>query len=59
MESIKTTIIIETDDPKKGYKFVEKMRKKGFTHESIEMQSVSKFPEARCKFELTKIERFK
>ncbi len=59
MESIKTTIVIETDNPKKAYKFVDKMVKKGFTHESTDMQSQAKFLEGRYKFELSKLEQFK
>lgn len=59
MESITTTIVIETDNPKKALRFVDKMVKKGFTHQSTNMESQSRFNFGRYKIELSKLEQFK
>lgn len=59
MESITTTILIETDNPKKAFKFVDKMVRKGFTHQSTNMESQPTFNHGRYKIELTKLELFK
>ncbi len=58
IESITTTVIIETDNPKKGFKLVDKMVKKGFIHQSTKM-NIPKVLDGIYKFELTKTEQFK
>lgn len=57
MESIRTTIIITANNPKKAFKFIDKMIKKGFSHDSTQVIE-PKFLEARYSMQLSKLEQF-